>query len=113
MLSLSNCNNHFRNPFQRRFQKFIADWLPNSDDDHSESTDGDPPASFKCSPLPISPVTLKSQEELLRLRQLSIEKSFHDIKSKSSSQERKFIFEDLSLLQKKIAANLRELEKRL
>ena len=101
----------FRNPFQRRLQKFITDWLPNSDDDHSESTDNNPPATLHCSSSPISPATAKTQEELLRLRQLSIEKSFSGIKSKSSSQESKFIFEDLSMLQKNLQHNFGSLKR--
>ena len=101
----------YRNPFQQRFQKFIADWLPNSDDDHSDSTANDPPMSLKSSASLLSPITPKSQEELLRLRQLSIEKSFLGIKAKSSCQESKFIFENLNLLQKDLQRNFGSLKR--
>jgi hypothetical protein len=88
----------FRNPFQRRYQIFTENWLPNSDEENSDEDAAPPPAPDRCLPS-ASPYT---EDELYRMRQSSISSSFEELKSKSSSGQTSYVFENLILLQNSV-----------
>jgi hypothetical protein len=87
----------YRGPFQQRFKKQLEYWL-NSDD--TDDTDG---ANDIVSPQPsqlnstVTP-TINKQDMLSR-RTRTIEKSYESIKSRGSAEQRRFVFENLSILQ--------------
>jgi len=91
----------FRNPFKKRYQTFLGLWLPGSDDEDSVAVDTPLAASERCL---LSDSTL-TQDELYRLRQASISSSFEELKSKSSSGQTSYVFENLILLQNSVKKN--------
>ena len=91
----------FRNPFKKRYQTFLGLWLPGSDDEDSVAVDTPLAASERCL---LSDSTL-TQDELYRLRQASINSSFAVLKSKSSSGQTSYVFENLILLQNSVKQN--------
>ncbi len=67
-------------------------------DDNDTATLNRPPPPSE-SPIP------ESQQELYHRRSQSIENSFQETKSRGSSKQTQYIFEDLSLLQRNIRDN--------
>ena len=91
------------NPFQKRFNQQLDYWL-NADDSSNDSAYSSPTSHH-----PSTTVTSKtyssSSHDLLRLRNLSIERSYQDIKSRGSIDQTKFVFENLSILQNDILSS--------
>lgn len=86
-----------RNPFQARYEAQIQLWLnqENSDSDSSSS-------ELETPSRPTPSKTFLSEHEMLEQRNASIERSFSEIKSRTSPQESKYIFENLSILRNDI-----------
>jgi hypothetical protein len=103
----------YRNRFHQRYQQYLDQWLPITETDTDTDDNGNDTDSVQKPPPPSQFTTLDSQKELYRLRNQSIEDSFREIKSRSSSQQTKYIFEDLSLLQKTIQDNAGTLKRNL
>ncbi len=90
----------YRNRFSDRYKKYLQIWLPPLETD----TDVDSETYYKSTPCSAQH-TQESHEELYRLRNQSLSDSFQEIKSRSSHQQTKYVFENLSLLQKNIQNN--------
>ena len=94
----------FRNPFKKRLNEQLEYWLT-SDDTSADSTiypsPRDPSAS---DPLKNQSSTTQAQD-LLRLRNLSIERSFQEIRRRGSAKQTTIVFENLSVLQNDIQYN--------
>ena len=91
----------YRNPFEWRFHKQLELWLW-----HDESEDTEPSNNKNSTPHQSYPSTAPpSDQEMLRLRQQSIEHSFQEIRHRATPDQSKYIFENLSLLQSYIKTN--------
>jgi hypothetical protein len=92
----------FRNRFQERYQKYLEQWPPLLDDSESDDNLSDINISTDQAYTYESALTPEDQKRLLKLRSLSIDKSFEEIRTRSSHKESRFVFENLHLLQKDI-----------
>jgi hypothetical protein len=90
------------NRFQERYQKYLEQWLPPFDDLESDDNLSDINISTDQAYTYESALMLEDQKRFLKLRSLSIDKSFDEIRTRSSIQENRFVFENLHLLQKDI-----------
>jgi hypothetical protein len=98
----------YRNPFQKRFNAQLEYWL--SMDDTSNDTTSDPrPHQLSQTKSPKTPQP--STQDMLRCRTLSIERSYQTIKSRGSTEQTRFIFENLSILQQDIQSNCSHLKR--
>jgi hypothetical protein len=94
----------FCNPFSMRFQQQLEKWLHNS---NSESSDGElevPICQQKST-------VIQSEHEMLQRRNRTIEKSFQEIKKKATSEQTRYIFENLSILKHTIQSNCANLKR--
>jgi hypothetical protein len=80
----------YRNPFHVQFQQYLRVWL------HSEELDG---TNSKVPHRPSLHNTNLSVQDMIHKRNLTFEHSFWEIKSKASPKQRKYIFENLAILQ--------------
>jgi hypothetical protein len=92
----------FCNRFQERYQKYLEQWLPPLDDSESNDNFSDINISTDQTYAYESALMPEDQKGLLKLRSLSIDKLFDEIRTRSSLQENRFVFENLHLLQRSI-----------
>ncbi len=102
----------YQNCFHQRYQQYLDQWLPTTETDTDTDADGNDTGGGQKSPPLSECTTLESQKELYHLQNQSIEDSFQE-KSRSSSQPIKYIFDDLSLLQKTIQDNFGTLKQNI
>jgi len=98
----------YRNRFHTRYSKYIDQWLPTLATDSEDDT-----VDQLTQPTRATARTPESHEELHRLRQLSLQNSFSEIKARSSPKENTYVIENLTLLQRDIqlsAANKRGID---
>jgi len=89
----------FKNPFHWRFHQSLQQLL-----EVEESYDN---VSFLQTPVRVtSPVNNISERDMLQQRNQSIEQTYQEIKSKSTQAQSRYIFENLSILQRNIQNNL-------
>jgi hypothetical protein len=86
----------YRNPFHLRFQKCLRVWL------HSEDSEGN---NSKVILRPSPSHVNMSVHNMIQRRNLPFEHSFQEIKSKTTPEQRKYVFENLSLLQSTFQSN--------
>jgi len=84
----------YRDPFRNRFHRQLEYWLYNEDTDDT---------SISFSKTPVCPQTPNSStQDMLHRRNLTIERSFREAKSRGSVEQTRFVFENLSMLQNDI-----------
>ncbi len=91
----------------------LDQWLRTTETETDTDTDGNDTGDVHKSPPLSKCISLKSQKELYCLQSLSIEDKFQEIQSHSSRQQTKYIFDDLSLLQKTIQDNFGPLKRNI
>ena len=89
-----------RNPFSKRYSTLQNIWLPMLDDSDTSSSSACP--ATPPSPPTCASVSPTSQEQLKKLRQAALDESMDSIRTKSSPEENKFVFDNLALLRKQL-----------
>jgi hypothetical protein len=90
----------FQNPYHLRFQKELEQWLAESDTNYES-------ANYTKAHTP----TIQSDHDLLQKRNQVTEHSFQEIKAKARLDQTRFIFENISLLQRNIQGSLGNLKR--
>ena len=90
----------YQNPFGKRYTTLLNTWLPAASDSDSNSTNSNshtltpptstPISSFSCSTDPA---------RLTKMRQLTFEDSFNEIRSRSSPEQCQYVIENITMLQ--------------
>lgn len=90
----------FRNPFQKRLEKLIEDWLPGtSDSDDGSNTTFQNIDLVKDNPSRSDTPGKLSEADLINMRTLSYSNSFTEIRSRSSPEQNQCVIENITLLQ--------------
>ena len=91
----------FRNPYHRRLASIVDTWLSPSSDSDSSTSNCKPSPQSSNPKTPYSSSTVKnSHQDLLNMRKLSYERSFHELRSKSTPEENKLVFTNIAMLQR-------------
>jgi hypothetical protein len=92
----------FRNPFQKRLQQLIAEWIPTSSDTEDSSDISTPNNNNHTLHVsPRDPCQLNiSQADLVTMRKLSYADSFSEIRSRCSPEESQCVIENIIMLQR-------------
>ena len=92
----------FRNPYHRRFAAIIDKWLSLSDSGSSTTTyEHTPQRSTENNPKSLY-VAEFSHQDLLKMRTLSFERSFSEIRLRSTPEENKLVITNISMIQRDI-----------
>jgi len=94
----------FWNPFHLRFQWELEQWLLESD---TESSNYEVTNFARAH----TPHKIQSDQDMLQKRNQAIEQSFQEIKGKATPEQTRFIFENLSLIQRNIQGSLGNLKR--
>jgi len=86
----------YRNRFQDRYTRYIEQWIPTLATESEDDTAAPPTLRQR----PSSSQTRISYQDLQKLRQRSLQNSFSEIRSRSSSAENKYVIENISMLQR-------------
>ena len=99
----------YRGPFQQRFKKQLEYWL--NSDDTDDTDDANDIVSPQPSQLNSTTTPTINKQDMLSRRTRTIEKSYEAIKSRGSAEQRRFVFENLSILQQDIQSNCSNLKR--
>jgi hypothetical protein len=95
----------YRNPFYKRLERLIDEWLPPPSD--SEDSIPTPVHCFPKMPGPLSPTSSSelTDAELTIMRTASYNDSFEEIRSRSSPEQNHYVIENITMLQRDLKKN--------